>query len=911
MSTTPTGASGDTVETTANSTLGQRPSSPPRRAKDIFGDCALVEIIHLHDCFRGALKNLEADVTELCSEITAAGEDINKYAGDGRICDLERRVAGRFTVIWSVFRAHSAAEDEFIWPALKAKQVDLPLGVCACECDSDPPIQSFLPQQQQPQWGHLGQAHGGVEAATSASASAIEGNPAVALGHNNNNNNGGEQHQQQPQRERAQSMTVHTVEQEEYEEDHADEERMFTSIDHLLSNLREELSKNRRRSAASPGVAAPLGGVANGMRLRDLAQTLLEGTSNIMRHLMTHLNKEETHCMPLVAQYLTKAEINDLVGKIMGKRSSELMSQILTMAVQNLNEADRDDMVRYMKQAMVGTFFERWLKMEGWISESSLKKSAEPPQGDDTNGGGKQEMKVAASATSTSEMTDEIMNDTEVSASLKYPPRESTIDRLGTSSTKPFAAASGAAATTTSSPAAASATSMAATAGSVEEDATMRDKHTSAAELEKLIRAIGTNPHLDAKQKNLTIQGLRDSVWKSNCRLSKRKREEGTGDATMMPPAQVARVASSTVASAVGSVAAPASVHQAMSGGGHISQAHHMCFSVSSGVATRFKRETPPSAYFKKTEDGEVKLVWSSDPHSAQFYPNDGSVPLFSASELAPTYHDGGINHVLGCPHYARSCKLRHPTSGRLYTCRLCCEQTREMATNDKDDALDRYEVSEVLCMRCNALQPAGKACVNPSCQWVGKPFARYSCNICNFYDDSPNKSIYHCPFCNVCRTGKGLGIDYRHCMRCNACVSIKDEHHCIPQRLQGNCPICHESMFQSTEPLRGLKCGHVMHLSCFSMYMRGHTYTCPLCMKSADDMSEYFALLDSAVRMQPMPPAYAATTSNIYCQDCCKMGNVNYHFVGLKCNHCGSYNTRELQRVDANIMAGMLQGHY
>ena len=50
-------------------------------------------------------------------------------------------------------------------------------------------------------------------------------------------------------------------------------------------------------------------------------------------------------------------------------------------------------------------------------------------------------------------------------------------------------------------------------------------------------------------------------------------------------------------------------------------------------------------------------LFCFSNPHSTQFRPNDGSVPLFSASELAPTYHDGGINHVLGCPHYARSCK--------------------------------------------------------------------------------------------------------------------------------------------------------------------------------------------------------------------------------------------------------------
>jgi hypothetical protein len=298
--------------------------------------------------------------------------------------------------------------------------------------------------------------------------------------------------------------------------------------------------------------------------------------------------------------------------------------------------------------------------------------------------------------------------------------------------------------------------------------------------------------------------------------------------------------------------------------------------------------------YAKKIPHLFVFSFAISDPHSTQFHHNDGSLPLFSASELAPTYHDGGIHQCLGCPHYARSCaydmitlvtiknqrshvlspsssfpfpthysfvhffdagKLRHPTSGRLYTCRLCCEQTREMATNDKDSPLDRYEVSlldnmakplklvntvvsyssssfvysqvtEVLCMICGALQPASDKCVNPGCHSGGKPFARYSCNICNFYDDSSSKSIYHCPFCNVCRSGQGLGIDYYHCMRCNACVSIKDDHHCIPQRLQGNCPICHETMFESTEPLRGLKCGHVMHLSCFTMvscYMLYH----------------------------------------------------------------------------------------
>jgi phage FluMu protein Com len=64
------------------------------------------------------------------------------------------------------------------------------------------------------------------------------------------------------------------------------------------------------------------------------------------------------------------------------------------------------------------------------------------------------------------------------------------------------------------------------------------------------------------------------------------------------------------------------------------------------------------------------------------------------------------------------------------------------------------------------------------------------------------------------------------------------------------------------------------------------------------EDMKDYFALLDMAVRMQPMPAAYLGTMSNIYCQDCGKTGQTKYHFVGQKCPHCGSYNTREMGRV-------------
>ena len=257
-------------------------------------------------------------------------------------------------------------------------------------------------------------------------------------------------------------------------------------------------------------------------------------------------------------------------------------------------------------------------------------------------------------------------------------------------------------------------------------------------------------------------------------------------------------------------------------------------------------RSIPPSSYYKLNRNGDPELVWSSFNTNARASPR--GVPLFSASELATTYHDGGTSAVLGCPHYSRSCKLRHPSSGRLYSCRLCCEQAREQPTKENDSPLDRFSVSEIYCMRCGCLQPASEKCVNPFCDTYQKPFVKYNCSICNLYDDAPNKKIYHCPFCNVCRLGEGLGIDFRHCMRCNACISMKDgnfeKHTCIPSSLQAKCPICYETMFESTEPLRGLKCGHIMHLSCYNrMYLRGQMFTCPLCKKSTDDMNDLFSL--------------------------------------------------------------------
>ena len=490
----------------------------------------------------------------------------------------------------------------------------------------------------------------------------------------------------------------------------------------------------------------------------------------------------------------------------MGKRSSDMIAQILTMAVQNLNENDKEEMVKHMKQAMVGTFFDRWLAASGWMDGFQSKVG-------DTEG--KSAARESKRAVSPSSHADAGVID----------PKRFKSESLGDSS-KPTESLSS-------------------------------EGVTSQAELEKLIRAVATNPGLTAAERNMTIQGLRTSVWKRNQRLL--GKGKSPDDAT----------------SPIGAL-----------------------------VPSEELDLLHPAAYYQKNEQGNTVLVWKA-PSLQESNGLDAVdklvVPKFSKSDLEPTFHDtANPGQVLGCAHYARACKVRHPLSGRLYTCRLCCDQERDVPGRDKDAPLDRYAVGEVSCMKCKTLQPAAKTCINPDCELHTQGFAKYYCDICHLYDDRP-RPIFHCPYCNTCRSGQGLGIDYRHCMRCNACVSLSDDNHrCIPQKLQGSCPICHETLFSSTEPLRGLRCGHVMHLSCFTEYRRDQNYTCPLCMRCMEDMSDYFSLLDQAVRMQPMPAMYQNTFCNLYCQDCDKTGQCRYHFVGQKCPHCGSYNTREMGRFDS-----------
>lgn len=106
----------------------------------------------------------------------------------------------------------------------------------------------------------------------------------------------------------------------------------------------------------------------------------------------------------------------------------------------------------------------------------------------------------------------------------------------------------------------------------------------------------------------------------------------------------------------------------------------------------------------------------------------------------------------LGCQHYKRNVKLQCSTCDRWYTCRLCHDE-------NEDHILNRRETKNMLCMICGCAQRAGDFCVG-----CGERTAWYFCSVCKLWDNDPNKNIYHCNDCGICRKGRGLGKDFFHC---------------------------------------------------------------------------------------------------------------------------------------------------
>lgn len=249
------------------------------------------------------------------------------------------------------------------------------------------------------------------------------------------------------------------------------------------------------------------------------------------------------------------------------------------------------------------------------------------------------------------------------------------------------------------------------------------------------------------------------------------------------------------------------------------------------------------------------------------------------------------INNIYeNCGHYVSSCKIISKCCNKEFGCRFCHDAA------ETDHEINKYKIEEVVCNICKLRQPISNSCINKECS--NKLFASYYCDICHLYSHTPFSEIYHCNKCNICRlcTFGSTRHDYMHCDKCGGCINkkIKETHKCVEDSLKNDCCICLENIFLSREHVVMLPCGHAMHNSCYASYLQQDKLTCPLCRKTmiAEDQQKMVNMYyDKLIELHPVTEVMSIS---IKCNDCEFSGEVNFHPIGLKCEGCGSYNTRK-----------------
>lgn len=249
-----------------------------------------------------------------------------------------------------------------------------------------------------------------------------------------------------------------------------------------------------------------------------------------------------------------------------------------------------------------------------------------------------------------------------------------------------------------------------------------------------------------------------------------------------------------------------------------------------------------------------------------------------------------------GCDHYKKKCELLAPCCNTWYMCRHCHNENYKGPEGPgcTVEQLPRTKVTKVRCLLCKTEQEPSSKCTN-----CGETFARYYCSKCVFYDDSPDKDIFHCDDCGMCRVGKKE--DSQHCFNCGLCINklSQDKHQCMEIRGQ-NCPICLESLFESVKPyIQLMRCRHWIHVECFDGYCHSIGISrCPICGTSLVVMKKSdIEILDMIVEeaKEQLPPELKGKKVDIVCLDCLeKSEGVEFSLIAMKCANCGSYNTRQ-----------------
>lgn len=170
----------------------------------------------------------------------------------------------------------------------------------------------------------------------------------------------------------------------------------------------------------------------------------------------------------------------------------------------------------------------------------------------------------------------------------------------------------------------------------------------------------------------------------------------------------------------------------------------------------------------------------------------------------------------------------------------------------------------------------------------------------------SDSESPYHCQECGFCRVGGRE--NFRHCRDCGMCIDILlfNDHNCKAGKYNSNCPVCQEDLFSSRKASHEMPCGHAIHWDCFKELTSFDT-RCPVCKKTAEtpeQMASTWSALAMGIALQPVPPDLARVV-NVFCNDCEERDyERRWHFLGVRCMNCLSFNTNVEQIVLQGIEA-------
>jgi Zinc-ribbon/Ring finger domain len=158
----------------------------------------------------------------------------------------------------------------------------------------------------------------------------------------------------------------------------------------------------------------------------------------------------------------------------------------------------------------------------------------------------------------------------------------------------------------------------------------------------------------------------------------------------------------------------------------------------------------------------------------------------------------------------------------------------------------------------------------------------------------SSHEMPYHCEECGFCRVGGRE--NFTHCDECGMCIDTQlfDDHNCKAGKYMSNCPICQEDLFSSRFASHEMPCGHAIHWDCFKE-LTSYDTRCPVCKKTAESpeqMQATWSAIAMGIALQPVPGDMARVV-NIFCNDCeVSDHNRRWHFLGVRCNGCLSFNT-------------------